>query len=121
AAVHYRPGSTRSVNFLWEINGTKGDLRIEADSGHAQIVDLRLFGGFGEERAMRVLDVPDRYRWVPAGIEGAGLNVAQVYARFADDLRNGTCTAPDFAEAVVRHRMIAAIEAAAASGQVVQI
>lgn len=121
AAVHYRAGSSRSVNFLWEINGTKGDLRIEADSGHAQIFDLRLSGGFGEERTVRALDVPARYRWVPPGIEGAGINVAQVYARFADDLRNGTRTAPDFADAVVRHRLIAAIEAAAQSGCVTQV
>ncbi|RVQ67100.1 Gfo/Idh/MocA family oxidoreductase [Croceicoccus ponticola] len=121
ATVHYRAGSSRSVNFLWEINGTKGDLRIEADSGHAQIFDLRLYGGFGEERAVRALDVPAHYRWVPPGIEGAGTNVAQVYARFADDLRNGTRTAPDFAVAVMRHRLIAAIEAAAESGRATQV
>ena len=121
AAVHYRAGSSRSVNFLWEINGSKGDLRIEADSGHAQIFDLRLYGGFGEDRTVRALDVPARYRWVPPGIAGPGFNVAQVYARFADDLRKGTRTAPDFADAVVRHRLIAAIEAAAESGSVAQV
>ncbi|MDR7103615.1 Gfo/Idh/MocA family oxidoreductase [Croceicoccus sp. BE223] len=121
AVVHYRAGSSRSVNFLWEINGTKGDLRVEADSGHAQIFDLRLYGGFEEERAMRLLEVPTRYRWVPAGIEGPALNVAQIYARFADDLRNGTRTAPDFDDAVVRHRLIAAIEAAAESGTTMKV
>ncbi len=38
----------------------------------------------------------------------------------ADDLRNGTRTAPDFADAVELHRVIAAIERAAETGMKVQ-
>lgn len=43
-------------------------------------------------------------------------NVARIYARMARDLRDGTHTAPSFEDAVVGHRVIAAIERAAESG-----
>jgi predicted dehydrogenase len=43
-------------------------------------------------------------------------NVARLYARMARDLRDGTRTAPSFEDAVALHRVIAAIEKAAASG-----
>jgi predicted dehydrogenase len=51
-------------------------------------------------------------------LEGApAYNVARAYAAFADDIDNGTHTVPDFADAVRRHEVIAAIEQAAASGE----
>jgi predicted dehydrogenase len=43
-------------------------------------------------------------------------NVARLYARMAQDLRDGTSTAPSFEDAVAVHRIIAAIEQAAKSG-----
>jgi len=44
-------------------------------------------------------------------------NVGRAYAGFAADIDNGTHTVPDFADAVRRHQVIAAIERAAASGE----
>ena len=44
-------------------------------------------------------------------------NVARTYARMAADLRQGTRTAPSFDDAVALHRVIAAIETAAADGK----
>ena len=43
--------------------------------------------------------------------------LAQAYARFARDYREGTHLCPTFEDAVTRHRMLDAIEAAAATGQ----
>jgi predicted dehydrogenase len=52
------------------------------------------------------------------GLEGApAYNVARAYAAFAADIDNGTHTVPDFADAVRRHEVIAAIERSAASGE----
>lgn len=121
AAIHYRGGVSRGSNFAWEINGTKGDLRLEADGGHAQMFDLRLSGGFGKARKVAALEIPDQYCWVPTDILGFGRNVAQVYRQFSDDLRADSHTAADFGAAVQRHRMIAAIEQAAASGHTVNL
>lgn len=114
ASVHYRGGCTRGRNFLWEINGTEGDLVLSSDFGHAQILQLSLSGAQGQE-AMTELVIPEQYYWVPE-LPDPALNAAQAYARFASDLRHGTHTCPAFDEAVVRHRMIAAIEQAAQSG-----
>ncbi|TME21677.1 MAG: hypothetical protein E6I68_10750 [Chloroflexi bacterium] len=51
-------------------------------------------------------------------LEGApAFNVGRVYAAFAADIDNGTHTVPDFADAVRRHEVIAAIERSAASGE----
>jgi predicted dehydrogenase len=44
-------------------------------------------------------------------------NVGRAYAAFAVDIDNGTHTVPDFADAVRRHQVIAAIERSAASGE----
>jgi predicted dehydrogenase len=41
----------------------------------------------------------------------------RAYAAFADDIDNGTHTVPDFADAVRRHEIIAAIEMSAATGE----
>ena len=61
--------------------------------------------------------VPENYRWAPPQAPGPSTNVAQAYARFARDYREGTHLCPTFEDAVTRHRMLNAIETAAATGQ----
>ncbi len=48
-------------------------------------------------------------------------NVGRAYAAFAADIGNGAHTVPDFADAVRRHEVIAAIERSAASGERVKL
>jgi len=117
ASVHYRGGVSRGTRLLWEINGSEGDLQITAEGGHAQIFDTRLAGARGADRQIVPIASAPAHRWVPQELAGPAVNVAQMYARFADDVRNGTRICPDFDDAVRRHRMTAAIEAAAESGQ----
>jgi predicted dehydrogenase len=62
------------------------------------------------------MEVPASYRSVSPDLAGPPLNVALLYAAFANDLRDGTRTCPDFDDAVTRHRMIAAIERSARNG-----
>jgi predicted dehydrogenase len=115
-SLHYRGGPSRDGNGLfWEINGTHGDIRVTGSSGHTQMVQLRLEGVRGEEKVFRPLDVPASYQsgW-PEAVEPG--NVARLYARIAQDLRDGTRTAPTFDDAVAVHRIIAAIEKAADTG-----
>ncbi len=120
-AVNYRGGISRATNFFWEINGTKGDLRITGASGHLQMFNGTIEGGAGEDQGLKPMPTPAEHRWVPDSIEGFGINVAQVWARMRDDIRNGTRTAPSFADAVVRHRMLDALERSAAEGRRVTI
>src|SRR5438132_2661516 len=114
-SMHYRGGYSRGTNLLWEINGTEGDLQLTADGGHAQIFELTVHGGNGGQSALEVLPVPERYRWSPE-VAGPSVNVAEAWARFARDYREGTHFCPTFDDAVTRHRMLDAIETAAATG-----
>jgi len=116
-SIHYRGGVSRGTNLLWEINGTAGDLRITADGGQVQLFELTVHGGKGTDSSLEVLPVPERYRWSPPQPPGFSTNVAQSYARFARDYREGTHFCPTFDDAVTRHRLLDAIETAAATGR----
>jgi predicted dehydrogenase len=114
-SIHYRGGASRGTNLLWEINGSEGDLQLTATGGQAQIWELDLRGGKGAQSSLEHIPVPEQYRWAPS--QGPGTNVAQAYAHFARDYREGTQLCPTFEDAVTRHRMLDAIETAAATGQ----
>jgi predicted dehydrogenase len=114
-SIHYRGGRSRGTNLLWEINGTEGDLQVTSDGGQAQIFDLTLRGGKGSHSSLEILPVPEQYR--VSHLQGPGSNVAQAYAHFARDYREGTHLCPTFDDAVTRHRMLDAIERAASTGQ----
>ena len=115
-SIHYRGGFSRGTNLLWEINGTEGDLQLTAAGGHAQMFEMTVRGGKGAQTGLEVLPVPEQYRWSPPQGPGLSTNVAQAYARFARDYREGTHLCPTFDDAVTRHRMLNAIEVAAATG-----
>jgi predicted dehydrogenase len=116
-AIHYRGGSSRGTNLLWEINGSEGDLQLTATGGQPQIWELDVSGGTGAQSTLENLPVPAQYRWAPPEVQGPSVNVAQAYARFARDYREGTHLCPTFDDAVTRHRLLDAIERAAATGQ----
>src|SRR5437773_1837500 len=116
-SIHYRGGVSRGTNLLWEINGTEGDLQLTAAGGHAQIFEMTVHGGQGAQSSLEILLVPEQYRWSPPQGPGPSTNVAQAYARFARDYREGTHFCPTFDYAVTRHRMLDAIQTLAATGQ----
>jgi predicted dehydrogenase len=112
-SIHYRGGMARDgKGFLWEVNGTKGDIRVLGPFGHPQLVPLSLEGARGEEKAFHPLEVPETYRtgWPEGPIPG---NVARLYGRLARDLSEHTRTAPTFDDAVAVHRIMDSIERAA--------
>ncbi len=120
ASVHVREAVAGGVGFLWEINGTDGTLRITADAALPEIFPLTVAGVRGSgEPAELAIPAALTQKW-PAltSLEGApAYNVGRAYAAFAADIDNGTHTVPDFADAVRRHEVIAAIERSAASGE----
>ncbi len=120
ASIHVREAVAGGTGFLWEINGTGGTLRITADAAYPEIYPLTVAGAHGQDQPAE-LAVPAALtqKW-PAltSLEGTpAYNVGRAYAAFAADIDNGTHTVPDFADAVRRHEVIAAIERSAASGQ----
>jgi predicted dehydrogenase len=87
---------------------------------HLSILPLTVAGAHGRNEPVE-LAVPAALaqKW-PAlsSLQGApAFNVGRAYAAFAADIDNDTHTVPDFADAVRRHEVIAAIERSAASGQ----
>lgn len=117
ASVLYRGGAVRGPNLRWEINGTQGDLAITAEFGNFQVADLKIEGAWGETPRMSELALPAAYRDGEAGAaEGFGANTLRAYAAIAHDLTTGEVTVPDFAYAVRRHQLLAAIERAARDG-----
>lgn len=119
-SIHYRGGAPRGEGLIWQINGTKGDVRVTGSVGHLQLTQLSLESAQEEGQVWHPLAVPASYRegWPDDAVSG---NVARIYARMAADLRNGSRTAPSFDDAVRLHELLAAIEAAAESGQRVSL
>jgi predicted dehydrogenase len=120
ASIHVREAVAGGTGFLWEINGTDGTLRITADAAQPQIYPMTVAGAQGRDEPAR-LAVPSALtqRWPElTSLEGApAFNVGRAYAAFAADVDHGSHTAPDFADGVRRHEVIAAIERSAASGE----
>ncbi len=120
ASIHVREALAGGTGFLWEINGTDGTLQITAAAAQPQIFPLTVAGAKGgNEPAELAVPAALTQRW-PAltSLEGApAYNVGRAYAALAADIDNGTHTVPDFADAVRRHEVIAAIERSAASGE----
>jgi predicted dehydrogenase len=120
ASVHVREAVAGGTGFLWEINGTEGTLRITAGAAYPGIFPLTVAGAQNRD-GLTELAVPERFtqKW-PAltGLAGTpAYNVGRAYAAFATDIATGSRSVPDFADAVRRHEVIAAIERSAASGE----
>lgn len=118
ASVHYRGGLTRGTNFLWEINGSEGDLQIVDPLGRAGSPSLPLFCGKGQDKDLKPLAIPKEYFRVPRdAVPQHAYNIAQHWLRIAEDMRAGTQNCPGFDAAVIRHRMFDAIERSGTSGK----
>src|SRR3954462_7978339 len=113
ASIHVREAVAGGTGFLWEINGTGGKLRITGDAAQPQIFPLTVTGAKGgNEPAELPPPQASTQKWPTlTSLEGTpAYNVGRAYAAFAADIDNGTYTVPDFADAVRRHEVIAAIE-----------
>jgi predicted dehydrogenase len=113
-----RGGMNRGTAFLFEIHGDQGDLQLTATSrASMQRQELNVRGAQGDEKELAELPIPGKYRWVPEGVApDSRYNVAQLYARLAESIRDGKPISPGFDAAVTRHRLIDAIVSASETG-----
>ena len=111
-SIHYRGGLSRGTNFLWEINGTEGDIQVTGASGHAQLARLSIHGANGDATGLTPLTPPPSVdkNWPKDATAG---NVARLYALVAQDIRSNTRTAPNFLDALALHETLDAIERSA--------
>ena len=114
-----RGGMTRGTEFLFEIHGDRGDLTLTATTrASMQRQELTVRGAQGAAKELVELSVPAKYRWVPDGLPGdSRYNVAQLYARLAESIRDGKPASPSFAAAVKRHRLLDVIMRASETGR----
>lgn len=110
ASLHYRGGFSRGTNFLWEINGTKGDIVVTGGVGHLQFAQIKIQAASGDDKILSDLPVPDNYRQVTTDPTSLSDAVAHAYRNVLDDIRNGTKHVPDFDEAVRLHQLLDTIE-----------
>jgi len=118
-SAQVRGGMTRGHEFLCEIHGTEGDLVLAATTRTStQRQELTVQGARGAGTPLADLPVPAKYRWVSAEVPtGSPYNVAQLYAKLGEAIRDGKPAHPGFDAAVTRHRMLDMIMQAARSGQ----
>jgi predicted dehydrogenase len=118
-----RGGMSRGTAFLFEIHGERGDLVLRATTRDSmQRQELTVHGAQGSVKDLAPLPIPARYRWVPEGTQGdSRYNVAQLYARLAEGIRDGKTVSPGFDAAVTRHRLLDAIVEASTSGSKVTL
>jgi predicted dehydrogenase len=114
ATVPLAPSGNR-----FEIYGRDGTLVISG--GSANTGPSQLQGARGDE-PLTAMEIPERFTLVPASVPaGPARNVAQAYARLARSMAGGEPFGPDFAHAVTRHALIAAIERSSAEGRAVRL
>jgi predicted dehydrogenase len=110
ASIHFRGGTSRATNFLWEINGADGDLVITLDSPPiVQFSRATLRGGRGDDTTLTELPVPPAYEKV-AALAGRpqemAYTLAHAYAQLYRDLNDGTRLTPDFGHALRLHHLL---------------
>lgn len=121
ASVHVHDAKATAARTRIEIAGTDGDLALVSPGPGAaagvQIGALALRGSRRHGSPREDLPVPDEYLWVPEPARDVEvLNVAQFYARLADDLRTGGRTVPGFDTGLHVHRLLDAVRLSAATG-----
>ena len=114
-----RGGMARGTEFLFEIHGSEGDLVLASTTGGSmQRQELSLHGAQGKGTKLAELPIPAKYRYVPDDTPAnSPYNVAQLYVKLGESIRNGTPASPGFDAAVRRHRLIDAIVRASKTGQ----
>jgi predicted dehydrogenase len=120
ASIHLKGGTVSGTGFLFEIHGTEGALTIvPAYPSQATYIQVSEFTVRGVQagKPLADLSIPESYRWVPPAVPaGLPFNVAQLYMRMAEGIREGKSVSPDFDVAVNRHQLLDAIQKASDTG-----
>ena len=98
-----------------EIYGKEGTLVLSSAGGQR----LRIFGGRKDNQELEEIEVPNRLTWVPERVQSAGpaFEVGQMWVNFARAIRTGVPAEPGFDHAVLRHKLLDAIQTASDTGQ----
>ena len=120
ASVHVATVPWHGNGWRMEIYGREGTLTASSEQ-MVQYANIGLRGG-RKDGPMEDLEVPDRLTKVSGEVpKGPPFNVAQLYSDLAKGIREGNGAQPDFDHAVVRHKLLDAIERSSEQGARVRV
>jgi predicted dehydrogenase len=121
ASVHVATVPWHGSGWRMEVYGREATL-VASSRQMVQYAHIQLLGGKGTDKALEELAVPDSLTWIPAEVpQGPPFNVAQLYRRLSQAIREGKGAQPDFDLAVRRHRLLEAIQRASDQGAKMQV
>jgi len=110
ASIHVATVPWHGTGWRLEVYGRNGTL-VASSQDMVQYGKIQLQGGQSKDRGLKELPVPGRLVYVPAEVpDGAPFNVAQLYRKLGYAIRRGKSADPDFDLAVVRHRLLDAMQ-----------
>jgi predicted dehydrogenase len=108
--AHIEAGKRNNYGIQLDLTGTKGDIKIGNTTAFGSEF-YTIEAAQGDAQPMRLLNVPPRYNWLPENnLDNSQQEIANLYAAYAQDVRDGTHQAPTFADALCMHELIEAIE-----------
>ena len=117
ASIHVKSVPAHGTGFRFEVHGTEGALLATSDGG-AQGGEMTLLGARNDEPALVELPLEAEDRWVPAETPaGPPLNVAQLFRRLGERVRDLGPADPDFHDAVTLHELLDAVQRSSESGR----
>lgn len=112
-SVQIEGGKRNGSGVQIDITGDEGDLRITNTSAFGGLGDDYVIAGVkGDDQPLAAMPLPAAYLRLPeSGLPSAVLELAELYAAYADDVATGGQTAPTFEDAVRMHRLLDAADA----------
>jgi predicted dehydrogenase len=102
----------------FEIYGKEGTLSMIGGGEGGEERRRKIMGGHKDDKTLQELTVPERFSRVPETLRnGPAYDVGQMWIKFAEAIRTGSGSEPDFDHAVRRHRTLDAIVRASETGQ----
>jgi predicted dehydrogenase len=121
ASVHVAGVPWAGIGYRMDIYGREGTLVVTGDVSSQRGQMLRVQGARGTQE-LQDMAIPDRFFWVPPEFpRGDPFNVGQMYARFAEAVRTGRNSLPDFDTAVKLHRFLDTIKASSDTGKALPV
>lgn len=119
--AHIEAGKRNNYGMQLDITGTKGDIKIWNTTSFGNAFNI-IEAAQGDSQPLHMLKVPPRFNWLPENnLGGSQLELANLYAAYARDVREGTHWAPTFADALRMHELIDAFEKSNSEGVRVQL
>jgi len=118
---HIEAGKRNNYGLQLDITGTRGDIKISNSTSFGnQFHTIEM--AKGDAQPLQKLTIPAQYNWLPKNnLGGSQLELANLYAAYAMDVREGTHLAPTFADALRMHTLIDAIEVSSRDGVRVEL